>query len=116
MSRAAIRRAAQRMTDNYPPFVPPIKKKREFRRVDTAPALIVESTTLANRITRLAPFATGEQRLRIMGELELLRRVVDTVEERVAIEARCIVAELARAIPSSARREGRRGLRKGATP
>lgn len=54
----------------------------------SAPALIELTTRVLGRITRLALYATADQRLRLMGELALTEQIVDGLEQHIANCAR----------------------------
>jgi len=89
------------------------QEQRAARRLDTAPVLIDTATDLLARISRLAIHARPPERLRLMGELALVERVVKAVERGVVQAAQRTLKTVKppRALPAS-----RRALPKGRTP
>jgi hypothetical protein len=55
--------------------------------LSSAPALIDAASSTLGRILRLAPHATPNARLHVMGELTLTDRVLDQVEHEVTLTA-----------------------------
>lgn len=69
---------------------------RSANALSSAPALVEAAARTMGRIRNIAPFATPDMRLRLMGELELTNIVLDGVQEHVEHAARTTLKAMTR--------------------